>query len=128
MPLGATVARAEVILKLETRRPRFDLRGQSQCAWLRPGHHRTAGAGTDRNAAKVGAHMKARLDETAEAFPIVGDVRGLGLMIGIELVRDQATKGARAGTARPARRNVFRARSAWCWARARTPCASVLRW
>jgi 4-aminobutyrate aminotransferase len=44
------------------------------------------------NAARVGAHMKARLDEFPRKFPIVGEVRGLGLMIGIELVRDQATK------------------------------------
>jgi 4-aminobutyrate aminotransferase len=43
------------------------------------------------NAAKIGAHMKGRLDELPKRFPIVGDVRGLGLMIGIEMVRDQAT-------------------------------------
>jgi 4-aminobutyrate aminotransferase len=44
------------------------------------------------NAATVGAHMKARLGEFPQRFPHVGDVRGLGLMIGIELVKDQATK------------------------------------
>jgi 4-aminobutyrate aminotransferase len=32
------------------------------------------------------------LSEFPQRFPHVGDVRGLGLMIGIELVRDQATK------------------------------------
>jgi len=36
--------------------------------------------------------MKARLDEFPRKFSMVGDVRGLGLMIGIELVRDQASK------------------------------------
>jgi 4-aminobutyrate aminotransferase len=44
------------------------------------------------NAATVGAHMKARLSEFPKRFPHVGDVRGLGLMIGIEMVKDQATK------------------------------------
>lgn len=44
------------------------------------------------NAATVGAHMKARLSEFPQRFPNVGDVRGLGLMIGIEMVKDQSTK------------------------------------
>src|SRR5437762_7833814 len=44
------------------------------------------------NAAAVGAHMKARLSDFPARFPNVGDVRGLGLMIGVELVKDQVTK------------------------------------
>jgi 4-aminobutyrate aminotransferase len=51
------------------------------------------------NAARVGAYMMDRMAEWPRRFPIVGDVRGLGLMIGIELVRDQTTK-ERAGTER----------------------------
>lgn len=91
MPLGATIARAEVM------------------NW-KPGAHASTFGGNPvcvasalatielleqelvDNAAKVGAHMKARLGELPKRFPIVGDVRGLGLMIGIEMVRDQATK------------------------------------
>jgi 4-aminobutyrate aminotransferase len=41
----------------------------------------------------------ARLRDLPQRFPMVGDVRGLGLMIGIELVRDQVTK-ERAGDLR----------------------------
>lgn len=44
------------------------------------------------NAATVGAYMKARLSEFPKKFKIVGDVRGLGLMIGVEIVRDQVSK------------------------------------
>jgi 4-aminobutyrate aminotransferase len=33
-----------------------------------------------------------RLREWPKRFPMVGEVRGLGLMIGIELVRDQTTR------------------------------------
>jgi len=45
-----------------------------------------------QNAATIGAHMRSRMDSWPSRFPRVGDVRGLGLMIGVELVRDQATK------------------------------------
>lgn len=44
------------------------------------------------NAARVGAEMKARMSEWPGRFPIVGDVRGLGLMLGFEIVRDQQSK------------------------------------
>jgi len=44
------------------------------------------------NAAHVGAHILGRLHHWPKRFPHVGDVRGLGLMIGFELVRDQHTK------------------------------------
>jgi len=44
------------------------------------------------NAARVGAHMMDRLRTWPGRFAHVGDVRGLGLMIGIEIVRDQKSK------------------------------------
>jgi 4-aminobutyrate aminotransferase len=44
------------------------------------------------NAARMGAHLMSRLQNLPRRIPQVGDVRGLGLMIGIELVRDQATR------------------------------------
>jgi 4-aminobutyrate aminotransferase-like enzyme len=44
------------------------------------------------NAAEVGGHFRARLDRLAEKHPAVGEVRGMGLMQGIELVVDRRTK------------------------------------
>ena len=44
------------------------------------------------NATAVGAHMLERIKTWPERFPFVGDVRGLGLMLGIDLVEDRVTK------------------------------------
>jgi 4-aminobutyrate aminotransferase len=44
------------------------------------------------NAATIGGHILDRLRDWPKRFQNVGDVRGLGLMIGFELVRDQKTK------------------------------------
>jgi 4-aminobutyrate aminotransferase len=91
LPLSATIARAEIM------------------DWPPGSHASTFGGnpvaveaslatiellekGLIDNAATVGAHMKARLSEFPQRFSHVGDVRGLGMMIGIELVKDQATK------------------------------------
>lgn len=44
------------------------------------------------NAARLGAYLRGRMANWPARFPFVGDVRGLGLMIGIEIVRDQQSK------------------------------------
>jgi taurine---2-oxoglutarate transaminase len=42
--------------------------------------------------AEMGRYLKARATELMEKHPSVGDVRGLGLMVGMELVKDRATR------------------------------------
>jgi len=91
MPLGATVARADLM------------------TWPPGAHASTFGGnpvscaaalatialledGLVENAARMGAHLMDRLRTWPGRFGRVGDVRGLGLMIGIELVEDQQTK------------------------------------
>lgn len=48
--------------------------------------------GLIENAAELGAYMKHRMSEWVSKYPIVGDVRGLGLMLAFELVHNQQSK------------------------------------
>jgi len=91
MPLGVTLARAEIM------------------DWV-PGSHASTFGGNPvcieaalatmnvleregiRNAETVGNHILRRLRPWVETHPMVGDVRGLGLMIGVELVKDKNTR------------------------------------
>ncbi|MBV8306614.1 MAG: aminotransferase class III-fold pyridoxal phosphate-dependent enzyme, partial [Gammaproteobacteria bacterium] len=44
------------------------------------------------NAATVGEYFMGRLRELKQRYPAIGDVRGKGLMIGMELISDPATR------------------------------------
>lgn len=45
-----------------------------------------------RNAEVVGEYLRKRFKELAEEHELIGDVRGKGMMIGVELVKDRETK------------------------------------
>jgi 4-aminobutyrate aminotransferase len=75
------------------------------------------------HAARVGAHALARLQEMKQRHAIVGDVRGRGLLLGIELVEDHDAKTpARAA----AERVLYRALSAGL--SFKTTMGNVLTW
>ena len=44
------------------------------------------------NAAEVGAYFLEKLRQLAEKYPVIGQVRGEGLVLGAELVEDRETK------------------------------------
>ncbi len=91
MPLGLTVARADVM------------------NWP-PGTHASTFGGNPvscaaaiatvkllrdhlvKNAETVGSHLIASLKALMDKHPLIGDVRGKGLMVGVEMVRDRKTK------------------------------------
>jgi 4-aminobutyrate aminotransferase len=48
--------------------------------------------GLIENAADTGRLLRERLEKLKDRHELIGDVRGMGLMVGVELVRNRATK------------------------------------
>jgi 4-aminobutyrate aminotransferase len=91
MPLGATVARAD-LMTWPPGAHASTFGGNPVCCAAALATIALLEEGLVANAARMGAHLQDRLRDWPARFPMVGQVRGLGLMIGIELVRDQATR------------------------------------
>jgi len=93
IPIGAVVTTPEIAQVL-TRRSYFNTFGGNPVC--------TAGGHAvlkvlekeklQENAHLVGSHLKDRLSELKEKHEIIGDVRGRGLMLGVELVTDRQKK------------------------------------
>jgi alanine-glyoxylate transaminase/(R)-3-amino-2-methylpropionate-pyruvate transaminase len=92
-PIGACTTRPEISATLKNR-THFNTFGGNPISM-------TQGLATlevidaenlQENALKIGTHIKDRLLELQERHQLIGEVRGLGLMLGAELVRDRTTK------------------------------------
>ncbi len=91
MPLGAIVARAE-LMRWPPGAHASTFGGNPVCLAAALATFALLEGGLIENAHCVGAHIFARLADWPQRHRLVGDVRGRGLMVGIELVRDQKTK------------------------------------
>ena len=91
MPLGATVARAD-LMTWPPGAHASTFGGNPVCCSAALATIALLLGGLVENAARMGTHLIGRLRDWPVRFPMVGEVRGLGLMIGVEFVRDQGTK------------------------------------
>ncbi|BBX91098.1 aminotransferase [Mycolicibacterium boenickei] len=92
-PLGAVVTSREIAEAFRSQGYFFSSTGGSplSCAIGMTVLDVLADEGLQANAARVGAHLKSRLEELATRHPIIGTVHGVGLYLGVEMVRDPQT-------------------------------------
>ena len=92
-PLGATLARDDVAEKFEGGFTISTFGGNPMsCTASLATLSVIEDEGLLENAATVGSHLRRQLEELQEEFPLIGDVRGMGLMQALELVEDRETK------------------------------------
>ncbi len=91
MPLGAIIARSELV-DWEPGSHASTFGGNPVACAAALETVRLLEGGLVKNARAVGEHLKSRLLDLARRFPLIGDVRGIGLMMGIELVKSRETK------------------------------------
>lgn len=93
-PLGAVIARPEILAHFLKAGPFFSTFGGNNvaCAAGIAVLDVIRDEGLVENARCVGTYLREELARLMERHAVVGDVRGVGLAIGVELVRDRVTK------------------------------------
>jgi 4-aminobutyrate aminotransferase len=91
MPLGVTCSRADIMTWPPGAHASTFGGNPVSCAAANATIELLKG-GLIANAADVGAYLMDGLRDLQQEHALIGDVRGLGLMIGVELVRDRQTK------------------------------------
>jgi 4-aminobutyrate aminotransferase-like enzyme/Ser/Thr protein kinase RdoA (MazF antagonist) len=92
-PLGAVVTRPEIVQALVDQRIFFSTFGGNNvaCAAGMAVLDVLEREGLQENSRIVGGHFKQGLRRLADKHALIGDVRGRGLLVGLELVRDRKT-------------------------------------
>ena len=93
LPIGACVARADQMdWKPGTHASTFG--GNPVCIAAALKTIELLEGGLVQNSAEVGAYLKAGLEKLQQKYDCIGDVRGMGLMIGVEFVQDRTSNKA----------------------------------
>jgi 4-aminobutyrate aminotransferase-like enzyme/Ser/Thr protein kinase RdoA (MazF antagonist) len=100
-PLGAVVTTREVARAFDDGMEFFSTFGGNpvSCAAGLAVLEAVEGEGLQERAARVGGFLVAGLRRLQEKHPLIGDVRGAGLFLGVELVGDRATIDPASGEA-----------------------------
>jgi 4-aminobutyrate aminotransferase len=92
MPLGAFVARASIMNTWKPGSHGTTFGGNPVCIAAALATMDLIETEYKENARRMGDYLFSKMADWTKKFKIVGDVRGRGLMIGVEIVRDQRTK------------------------------------
>jgi len=92
LPMGLVVARRPIMEKWKRGAHGNTFGGNPLCCAAALATLELVESEYAANAASVGEYFIGRLRELQQRFPAIGDVRGKGLMIGMELVKDRTTR------------------------------------
>jgi 4-aminobutyrate aminotransferase len=92
LPIGAVVAKRTIMEKWQRGAHGNTYGGNPLCCAAALATLDLVAGEYAANAAQVGEYFQGKLREMQSRFPVIGDVRGKGLMLGMELVEDRTTK------------------------------------
>lgn len=93
MPMSAIVAREEILQSLEAPAHLFTMGGNPvSCRAALATINVIRDENLIQHTTELGKHAMERFNKLKEKYEIIGDVRGIGLSIGVDLVTDRVTK------------------------------------